>query len=51
MQALRARGARVRLIGPDAGSGEAIGSDLMDRNRREAVLAAGYRQGLTLTER
>jgi NTE family protein len=51
MQALRARGARVRLIGPDAGSGEAIGSDLMDRTRREAVLAAGYRQGLTLTER
>jgi NTE family protein len=50
-QALRARGARVQVIGPDRSSIAAIGSDLMDRSQRDAARAAGYAQGLTLTER
>ena len=46
--ALRARGADVVLVSPDRASAAAIGTDLMDRGRRTAVLAAGYRQGLAL---
>jgi NTE family protein len=43
--ALRARGADVSVIRPDASSAEAIGVSLMDARRRSAVLAAGYAQG------
>jgi NTE family protein len=47
-QALRHRGARLRSVGPDAGSAAAIDGRLMDPSRSDAALAAGYRQGLTL---
>jgi NTE family protein len=46
--ALRARGADVRLIGPDPDSAAAIGTNLMARARAAAVLAAGYAQGRAL---
>ena len=46
--ALRARGAQVDTIVPDAASLDAIGPNLMDRNRRGAVAAAGYAQGRRL---
>jgi NTE family protein len=46
--ALRARGARVRTIRPDAGAAEAMGNNLMDRRRAPEALAAGYAQGLAL---
>lgn len=49
--ALRHRGARVRTINPDAASSRAMGVNLMDPNRREAVIAAGYAQGLRLAGR
>jgi NTE family protein len=45
---LRARGATVRTIGPDARSAEAMGVNLMDRGRVAQVLAAGYAQGKAL---
>jgi NTE family protein len=46
--ALRRRGAEVRVIVPNSGSAAAMGSNLMDREPSERVLAAGYRQGLSL---
>jgi NTE family protein len=46
--AVRGRGARVRIVVPDDGSGEAMGTDLMDPRPRERVLAAGWRQGRAL---
>jgi len=46
--ALRARGATVRTIAPDARAAEAMGANLMDRGRVDAVLAAGYAQGKAL---
>ena len=46
--ALRARGATVRTIGPDARAAEAMGLNLMDRGRVAQVLAAGYAQGKAL---
>jgi NTE family protein len=46
--ALRARGATVRTIAPDARSAEAMGLNLMSRTRVDAVLAAGYAQGRAL---
>ncbi|MEO8686877.1 MAG: patatin-like phospholipase family protein [Solirubrobacteraceae bacterium] len=46
--ALRARGATVRTIGPDARAAEAMGVNLMDRGRVPQVLAAGYAQGKAL---
>ncbi len=42
---LRARGARVTFIAPDP----PLPADLMARAPREAILALGYRQGLTLS--
>ncbi|HET6548068.1 MAG TPA: patatin-like phospholipase family protein, partial [Solirubrobacter sp.] len=45
MHALARRGARVDIVGPDAGSAAAIGGQLMDRARAAGALAAGYRQG------
>ena len=46
--ALRARGATVRTIAPDARAAEAMGANLMDRRRVDAALAAGYAQGRAL---
>jgi NTE family protein len=46
--ALRARGATVRTLGPDARAAEAMGVNLMDRGRVAQVLAAGYAQGKAL---
>ena len=46
--ALRARGATVRTIAPDARAAEAMGVNLMDRRPVAAVLAAGYAQGKAL---
>jgi NTE family protein len=45
---LRGRGARVRIVAPDAGCVDAIGPNLFDARRRAAVEAAGYRQGRAL---
>ncbi|MDQ6817280.1 MAG: patatin-like phospholipase family protein [Actinomycetota bacterium] len=44
--ALRRRGADVRSVAPSRASAEAMGSDWMNREPHERVLAAGYRQGL-----
>ncbi|MGH2840883.1 MAG: patatin-like phospholipase family protein, partial [Solirubrobacteraceae bacterium] len=46
--ALRNRGARVRMIGPDQDTARIMGPNLMDPRLRDAVLAGGYAQGLTL---
>jgi NTE family protein len=45
---LRGRGARVRIVAPDAAAVDAIGPNLFDARRRAAVEAAGYRQGRAL---
>jgi NTE family protein len=47
--ALRARGAHVETIVPDGPSLAAIGPNLMDARRRQAVAAAGYAQGRRAT--
>jgi NTE family protein len=44
-EAARRRGATVTVLAPDAGARAAMGSDLMDPNPRERVLAEGFRQG------
>jgi NTE family protein len=49
--ALRRRGADVRVVAPNAESAATMGSNFMDREPRERVLAAGYRQGQALAER
>ena len=46
--ALRARGMRLRTVVPDADSVAAIGPNLMARDRVEAVVDAGFAQGLAL---
>jgi NTE family protein len=46
--ALKARGARVRVIRPDEASSREMGPNLMDSRRREAVLQAAYAQGRRL---
>jgi NTE family protein len=46
--ALRARGADVEVIGPDEDSAAAMGTNLMDRSRVEAVLDAAVAQGRAL---
>jgi NTE family protein len=43
--AARRRGANVQIVGPDEGAARAIGSDLMNPRRRDAVLRAGFSQG------
>src|SRR4051794_27783311 len=45
---LRARGAEVRTIAPDARAAEVMGANLMDRRRVGEVLSAGYAQGRAL---
>lgn len=47
-QALRARGARVRVVGPDPAAARALGLDLMDGRRASDALAAGFAQGRAL---
>jgi NTE family protein len=48
--ALRRRGAEVRMIGPSPAAGELMSVGLMNSGPRDAVLAAGYRQGRELTD-
>ena len=48
LQVLRARGARTRIVAPDAGCVEAMGANLMDGRHRGRVLDAARRQGLRL---
>jgi NTE family protein len=43
--ALRRRGARVRIVGPDRTAAEAMGGDFMATGPSGEVLRAGYRQG------
>jgi NTE family protein len=45
---IRRRGARVRVIGPAPGAGRLMAPSLMDPGPREAVLHAGYAQGVGL---
>jgi NTE family protein len=49
--ALRARGMRLRTVAPDDASAAAMGANLMDRNRVEDVVDAGFAQGVALTRR
>jgi NTE family protein len=44
--ALRGRGARVRMVAPNAECAAAMGSNFMDAEPRIRALAAAYRQGL-----
>jgi NTE family protein len=46
--AVRRRGARVRVVAPDAASAAAMGANPMDGSRSAAVLGAGYEQGRAL---
>jgi NTE family protein len=48
---LAGRGARVRIVEPDAGAAEAMGNELMSRRRVEQVLDAGVAQGVALARR
>jgi NTE family protein len=45
---LRNRGAVVTAVNPDAASAVAMGTNLMDRSRRQAVIDAGLAQGRRL---
>jgi NTE family protein len=47
---LRRRGARVRIVAPDAETVRAIGPNLFDSRRRPQVEAAGYAQGRRLAD-
>jgi NTE family protein len=49
LQILRARGARVRHVGPDAEASAAMGADFMAIEPVGPALAQGYRQGRALT--
>ncbi len=46
--ALRRRGAAVQAVAPNNECAAAMGTNFMDREPRSDVLAAGYRQGLSL---
>ena len=48
---LRRRGAEVRMVAPNAEAAAAMGNNFMDREPRDRVLSAGYRQGLALARR
>ena len=48
---LRNRGARVTTINPDEASAAAMGANLMDPRRRQAVIDAGLAQGRRLVSR
>jgi NTE family protein len=45
---LRARGARVRVVGPDGDAAAVMGANFMDPGPARAVHEAGYRQGQAL---
>jgi len=45
---VRGRGAHVRTINPDDSSAQAMGTNLMDPRRRQAVIDAGVAQGRRL---
>ncbi len=45
---LRRRGARVRVVHPDRGSADAMGSNFMDSRPRARVIEAGFEQGRRL---
>jgi NTE family protein len=47
---LRRRGAIVQTFGPDPGAAAAMGTDFMDPEPRERVLAAGYAQGVAIAK-
>ena len=49
--ALRARGANVRTVVPDAASAKAMGTNLMDASRVEQVLDAAFAQGRSMASR
>jgi NTE family protein len=49
--ALHRRGADVRVIGPSPAAADLMSVGLMQPGPRDAVLAAGYRQGLDLAIR
>jgi NTE family protein len=49
--ALRRRGVAVTMVNPDRASVEAMGTDLMNGSRRDAVIAAGLAQGRRLSTR
>jgi NTE family protein len=49
--ALRRRGAAVQTVAPNLESAATMGEDFMDREPRERVLAAGFRQGIALAAR
>jgi NTE family protein len=49
--ALRRRGAHVSTVNPDAASATAMGINLMDATRRQAVIDAGRAQGRELAAR
>jgi NTE family protein len=51
LQGLRARGAQVRHVRPDAAATAAFGPDLMDERPAAEALAHGYAQGLALGTR
>jgi NTE family protein len=48
---LRRRGATVTAVAPDGASAARMGGNLMDPSRREAVIEAGFAQGVTLARR
>ena len=45
---LRRRGADVRVVAPSAECASAMGTNFMDPEPRDRVIAAAYRQGLRL---
>jgi NTE family protein len=45
---LRRRGADARMVAPNVEAAAAMGNNFMEREPRDRVLAAGYRQGLVL---
>jgi NTE family protein len=49
--ALRNRGARVRMIGPDREAAAIMGPNLMDTSLRDQARAAGYAHGVAMTSR
>jgi NTE family protein len=48
---LQRRGAVVGMVAPNTECARAMGTNFMDKERRGAVLAAGYRQGLAFATR
>lgn len=51
MGIIREHGGEALLVTPDAGSGAAFGTNLMDSSNREAIARAGFAQGQAEAER